>query len=505
MPGYEAITSIKYPTSDTPTVNTYGTDRVIRQVTSTGEEWKFSYRRTGACVAKVLDAPTTVLNSLQTYSFTCKAGQPLTSRTCANGQCTESAVGVCPDVESEETIAAGWRFYGGVNIETTVVKPDGHKTITRFNPRGMPTEEIDELGQSTKHAYDAKQQRVKTIDALGRETRYEYDAVGNRTATIDPLGRRVDAVYDPSTSKPTSLTQYLLGVPSTQGGQQTSYTPVIRSMAYDSRGNLTGMTDPSGHLTQIGYDGKGLMSEIVLPAHSGASAIPVIAGAASTTMSRTARKLTLGYNAAGDLAALADAQGNESRFTNDSLGRTVGVVDPLGYSSQIQYNALDQVTKTTDALAQDSALTYDSAARTTAVVNPAGVAIERYGYDAQGRVNRVTDALNQDTSIEYDSASRPSRITDRKGQATSIGYDAAGRISQISQARPDRQLPVRHPGPPERGARCDDGQQLPIRRGRSHHPNRHHHGRRQPSPAVRIRQPGPGQQAHLERHGHRRA
>ena len=433
MPDYEGITSIKYPTSDTPTVNTYGTDRVIRQVTSTGEEWKFSYKRAGACVAKVLDAPTAILNSVQTYSFTCKAGQPLTSRTCANGQCTDSVVGVCPDVESEETIAAGWRFYGGVNLETTTVKPGGHKTITRFNSRGMVTEQVDELGQSTKHAYDAKQQRVKTTDALGRETRYEYDAVGNRTATIDPLGRRVDAVYDAATSKPTSLTQYLLGVPSTQGGQQASYTPVIRSMSYDSQGNLTSATDPTGHITQLGCETKGLVSEIVLPAHGSADAIPVIAGGAGTTIVRSARKLTLGYNAGGDLAVLTDAQGNETRFANDALGRSVGIMDPLGYSSQIQYNALDQVTKTTNALAQDSALTYDSAARTTAVVNPANVAIERYGYDAQGRVNRVTDALNQDIGIEYDSSGRPSRITDRKGQATTIGYDAAGQISQISK------------------------------------------------------------------------
>jgi len=320
-----------------------------------------------------------------------------------------------PEHQYEETIAAGWRFYGGVNLETTTVKPGGHKTITRFNSRGMVTEQIDELGQSTKHAYDAKQQRVKTTDALGRETKYEYDPVGNRTATIDPLGRRAEADYDASINKPTSVTQFLLGVPSTQGGQQVSYTPVIRSMSYDARANLRSMTDPTGHLTQIDYDSRGLMSEIVLPAHANASGIPVVTGGAGATIARTARKLTLGYNNAGDLAVLTDAQGNETRFTNDGLGRPVGIMDPLGYSSQIHYNTLDQVTKTTNALAQDSALTYDSAARTTAVVNPANVAIERYGYDAQGRVNRVTDALNQDTSIEYgDGTARQGRKPPRE-------------------------------------------------------------------------------------------
>ena len=95
--GYQGIASVKYPDSDTPTVNTYGTDRVVKQNTSTGQEWTFSYRRAGACVAKVLAQPEISGANTKTWDFTCRAGQPLASRTCASGQCTEALTGTCPD------------------------------------------------------------------------------------------------------------------------------------------------------------------------------------------------------------------------------------------------------------------------------------------------------------------------------------------------------------------------------------------------------------------------
>jgi RHS repeat-associated protein len=433
QPAYEAIASIKYPDSDQPTVNTYGTDRILKQVTSAGEELKFSYRRAGACLAKVYDTPRTSNGVNETFAFTCKAGQTLASRVCANGQCTEQVTGICPDVDSEENRTAGWRFYGGTNIETRVTKANGAQRVYKFNARGMPTEEIDELGQSTKHYYDAKQQLVRTIDAIGREGKYEYDDAGNRTASIDALGRRFETTYDSVLSKPTSHTQYLLGVPSTVGGQQLSYTPVVQTIAYDGKGNATAMADPTGITSQVAYDYRGQVSQITLPARSDASSVPIVSNGVAATVPRNARKLTLGYNSAGDLTLISDALGNETRYQTDTLGRTIGATDPLGYSSHGQYNALDQPTGTTDALAQQTALTYDSAGRLTGVVNQAGVTIESYGYDANGRPNRVSDALGQSRTIVYDNSNRPVSITDRKGQVTTISYDPRGHIVQIDK------------------------------------------------------------------------
>lgn len=438
LPGdHWGITSIKYPESETPTVNTYGSDRILKQTTSTGEQWKFSYKRSGACVAKIIDPPVQEPHRYLGFDYTCRAGQPLSRRVCTSdgttSQCTETLSGTCPEEDNEETHAQGWRFYGGVNLQTTVTKPDGNKQVWRFNARGMPIEETDEQGQSTHHSYDANHRRIKTTDPLGRETKYEYDANGNQTASIDPLGRRTETAWDPVLNKPTGHTSYLLGVPSTQGGQQLSYTPVNQTIAYDAKGNVVATTDPTGIASQISYDSRGQISTLTLPARASASTVPVITAATNTTIPKANRKITLGYNPAGDIASLSDAQGNDTSFTTDALGRTTGQTDPLGYSSTTQYNALDQLTQAKDALNQTSALNYDAAARLTGVVNQAGVTIEGYGYDSQGRVNRVTDALGQSTSIRYDASGRIDQVTDRKGQQTTISYDARGQISQISK------------------------------------------------------------------------
>jgi RHS repeat-associated protein len=437
--GFQGVGSIKYPGSDTPTTNTYSTDRIVKQTTSTGEIWKMSYRRTGACVAKVL--PTSVSNGAftQTWDYTCRAGQPLASRTCSGGQCTESVSGTCPEVDSEENRQAGWRFYGGNNIETTVTKPDGNTTRTKFNARGLQTEAIDELGQSTKYVYDAKQHLVKMIDPLGREAKYEYDAsVGNRIAAIDPLGRRVETAYETTYNNVSQVTQFLLGVPSVQGGQNLSYTPFSRSMTYDAKGNLAATLDPTGQSTQMAYNSLGQLSSVTLPAKVGATGIPIINGGTASTLAPGQRKVTLGYNAAGDISLITDALGQETRLSNDALGRQTGSTDPLGYSSGQQYNAIDQPIQSTNALGQNASMTYDVAGRVTAVINPAGVTIESYTYDAQGRLTRQNDALGQSTSIEYDSSNRPVKVTDRKGQVSTVSYTERGQVSTL--VSPDRSV-----------------------------------------------------------------
>ena len=411
------ITQIQYPYAEQPTQNVYSASgRVIRQTASDGTTTKFGYRYAGACVQRPTASPSIYEHCLDSNV----AGH------------VKALAGQCPAEDNEESQAAGWSFTGGSVLQARVTQPDGGQTITRFNPRGMPTEVIDALGQSTKNFYDAKQQRIKTIDALGREVKYEYDQVGNRTAVIDPLGRRSETGYDPVLNQPTSTTQFLLGVPSTQGGQQLSYTPVIQSMAYDSRGNAIAGTDPTGMAGQMAYDAKGLLSQITLTAQTAAASVPIVSNGAASSILKAQRKITLGYNNAGDLAVVTDGQNNESRFTSDALGRPSTSTDALGYSSKTEYNALDQATKATNALNQDSRLEYDSAARLTGVVNEANVTIEGYGYDTNGRVSRITDALGQNTGVDYDASARPIRITDRKGQVTTITYNERGQVSQVS-------------------------------------------------------------------------
>lgn len=442
-PSMRLLSSILYPDSDTPTVNTYGTDRVVKQVTSRGETWKFAYRRTGACVVKVLGGEGGLEpvggGSGRVWDYTCRAGQSLSTRTIAPSGGNTIAIplaGTCPEIESEETRAAGWRFFGGTVQEVIVTQPDGQVRRSKFNARGLATEAIDPLGQRTQFVYDAKQQKTKSIDPLGRETRYEYDAVGNLTAVVDALGQRIEAMYDPTFNKPVQVTRFLLGVPSTQGGVELSYTPVFTSGAYDNAGRLTSMTSPVGLQSSLSYNTQGLVSNAVAPAQVNSGSIPTVQSGVISSIAPSQRKFNFAYTGAGDLSRVINAQGNETRLDSDALGRMTGSTDALGYSNSLQYNTLDQATQATDPLQQNTGLSYDTAGRVTAVTNAAGVQIERYGYDAKGRLTSKTDALNQSESYEYDAANRLSKVTNRKGQLSTLRYNERGQLASLEL--PDR-------------------------------------------------------------------
>lgn len=432
--GARGIASILYPTSSTPTINTYGTDRIVKQTTSMGETWKFAYRRTGACVAKLSNSGI----AGRTWDFTCRAGQSLANRKCAGGVCTTTEVGTCPDTDSDESREAGWRFYGGTTQETTVTRPDGTITRTKFNARGMPTETIDPAGQPTQYVYDASQQLTKMVDALGRVTRYEYDASGNRTAMVDALGQRVETKYEPLFNKPTQTTRFLLGVPSNQGGIELSFTPLFSSASYDSRGNLIQLTNEVGLRSTMEYNANGLMASMSPPAQVTSSTIPVVSGGVATTINRDSRKVTMSYNSAGDLIRMTDLQSNQVQIGTDDLGRDLNVTDPLGFANQMEYNTLDQQTENTDALAQTSRVVYDSANRPISVINELGAAIESYAYDNQGRLITTTNALNQAETYEYDSFNRVVKVTDRKGQVWTMAYNERSQLSMITG--PDRSI-----------------------------------------------------------------
>ena len=96
----------------------------------------------------------------------------------------------------------------------------------------------------------------------------------------------------------------------------------------------------------MAYDSKGQLSAITLAALVSATSVPVINAGATTpaTIPTSQRKVTLGYNAAGDVNVITDALGQETRLNTDALGRQTGSTHPLGYSSSQQYNQLDQPT-----------------------------------------------------------------------------------------------------------------------------------------------------------------
>ena len=426
-PYWRGIASMSKPGHDQPTRNIYNTDRVVSQTTASGQTFRFDYRRVGACVVKVAD------EAAKTWAFTCQAGQPLSQRTCPGGNCTEPMEGLCPEVDSEEAKAQGWRFYGGSNAQTTVTQPSGALITNRYDASGNVVQAIDELGQITRYRYNSDNRLTQVTDPLGRTSSYRYDTHGRRVGVERPLQRRADYAYNNAFERLSEVTRWLMGVPSVApDGTPLSNTPLLSSFSYDAQGKLVRRQDPMGHVLTYEHNSAGQISRATAPYKVGTSAINILRDGQAATIAPSQRSQQMQYNAAGDISAVIDALSQTWSLGSDEIGRTTSVTDPLAYQQQISHNAVGQVTQITDELGQNSRREFDAAGRLTAVINAAGVAIERYEYDAQGRLTAVEDALGARTTTEYDSAGRVQAVTDRKGQRITVGYDARGQITALN-------------------------------------------------------------------------
>ncbi|MBL8480670.1 MAG: RHS repeat protein, partial [Rhodocyclaceae bacterium] len=276
------MASILRPGHSQATQNFHGPGtRVLRQIADNGQENRFDYELTGACVTHV--------------------SQP-------GVRCTGAS---CPTVDSWDNYQAGWRIHGGQVVATTLTEADGSRRRIVFDARGAATKQSDAIGQPTRTELDANGRPARRTDALGRSTRYSYDERGNVIRTVDSLNRITDTAYDPIWNKPASVTRYL------ENG-----AAVTQQFQYDrTTGNLTRSVDPSGQASTYAYTASGQLASIIDPlGHS--------------------RRFD--YNAAGDLIQITDPLGNETRIGTDNAGRATSHTNPLGHTGTQTWTGLDQ-------------------------------------------------------------------------------------------------------------------------------------------------------------------
>ncbi len=208
---------------------------------------------------------------------------------------------------------------------------------------------------STTASYDALSQVVYSTDPLGHKTRTDYDAL-HRPVTVTV--NYVDGAFDPA--KPDE--------------------DLITVTTYDSAGNRVQVKDPKGIVTQYEYDLLNRLTAVVENYVSG--------GPQNTD---TNVRTTYAYDAAGNLASIADGRGKVTRFTYDLLNRQLSATDPLTHTTVYTYNAAGDQIGLQDANGQVTSLSYDLLDRLTAVDYPGSTPDVAYGYNVLGLRTVMTD------------------------------------------------------------------------------------------------------------------
>jgi RHS repeat-associated protein len=282
------------------------------------------------------------------------------------------------------------------------------------------TSHTDERGNVTTFVIDPANGNVNAIDRpLGHHTEFTYTPSGQIDTLIDAQGRLNDYDYDPL-GRLERIT-FALGTPD----------EAFRRYFYDQNttagraGLVTSMQNENGALTQYAYDALNRLTQITGADPDG----PGLPLASPVT--------TFGYDAAGNLTTINDANSRVTTYEFDSLGRMVLQTEPdpdfggplSGAVSTFAYDALGNLLEARDPLGNVTKHSYDSRSRLVKTVDPDG-GIVRFRYDLDGNLTALTDPLLNTTTFAYDARDRQVRETDPLGKSIRYAYDGTSNLIQ---------------------------------------------------------------------------
>jgi RHS repeat-associated protein/uncharacterized repeat protein (TIGR01451 family) len=142
-------------------------------------------------------------------------------------------------------------------------------TSYQYDTNGNLTVVMDANAHTNTFGYDANGNRIWTRDARGYQTDSTYDAFSRLTRTRNALGHQVDYAYDDRDNL-TNLTTRA-GTVANGYNAKNQLTSTTKGdvgarrttlYAYNAKGQISQVTEPTGVVTAYGYDARGNLTNI---------------------------------------------------------------------------------------------------------------------------------------------------------------------------------------------------------------------------------------------------
>jgi RHS repeat-associated protein len=329
----------------------------------------------------------------------------------------------------------------------TVTDPQGHTTDTTYAPlRSWRTvAKTDADGGVTSYAYDTGGFLNTVTDPNGNAAITGHDQNGNVVSTTTCRAAKncqtSFATYYHDASKPLDPRN---GKPLTVSDARSSDpadTTYRTTTTYTSLGQVKTVRLPDGRAATRAYTAGGEPAVGDGTAPAGLVATIETPGGAVTRYE---------YTAGGDVARITEPSGLVSEFGYDGLGRQVTRTEisdavPDGVSTTYGYDAMSRIVTETGAAVENELTgethrpevrrTYDpdSRLRTETAIDLSGNSADRatsYLYDGHGRVSHVIDAEGNDTFSLYDNLGRLTQQTDALGTVVRYAYTPRGQLAE---------------------------------------------------------------------------
>ena len=314
-----------------------------------------------------------------------------------------------------------WKFeYDGLIRQTKAILPEGNSILQVYDLKGniLTRTFVPKSGSGLSDVVNS----------------FTYHSTFNSVLTsTDGLGRVTTHTYDSVTGKKTEIKQALI----------TGQHPTI-TFTWNSRGQILTRVDQTGIVTKFNYDSTTeKLNSIVHDEGVG----------------RLNLTTTLGYNSRGDVTSVTDSLGNSTSMQVDVLRRITQITapSPLSYITNFEYDdngnrtkveretgdalnpwqtftatfrADDLIASITDPGNQSTSFDYTSLRQLWKTTDAASGVIERI-YDAGGRLSVIKDqALNTSLTQTYTDNSRLASIKDARNNITSYQYDGLDRLKK---------------------------------------------------------------------------
>ncbi len=290
--------------------------------------------------------------------------------------------------------------YDSLHRLTGVTDPLGHTALRAYDATGRLLQAIDVAGETTEYQYNENGQLTKHIAPDQEEWTFEYgtarDVVTGRplVARVNPLGHRESYEYDRVGNVTTIIAPNGHEDDGTVTGEhqtQIDYDPARRPIQ---------ITDASGEITRVQYNGVGQISRRTLA--NGGDETYRYDGLGrlveSTDVLGRKTQIHYGHDADNPARRYYEVTGDGGAVA-DKL-RVVRIADPDGLTTRQEYNVRGQLIRQLQyASSQADPVVSDS---WTGVLNLSGVRETRFDYDELGRLVRTTDGKGRRIYRTYD-------------------------------------------------------------------------------------------------------
>jgi RHS repeat-associated protein len=264
---------------------------------------------------------------------------------------------------------------------------------------------------------------------------FDYNDWGLVTKVTDPLGRVTQLEYDTNGYSLKSVKQKV----------GTAFETLLEVPAYNTASRPLQIRDAAGKLTTMTYNSRGQISSVTDPLMR------------VTNFTYQENAALAGYMQQKSVQSVIPA--NTSSFTFDSTDRVASTTGPDGYTASYLYDNLDRLTRTTypDATFESYQYThldlvgfkdrenrltergFDAARRLRWERDPLGQ-LTQYDWCSCGSLKELIDPKGNTTRWEYSPSGRNTKKIYADGRAYTMAYDIAGRM--ISSTDPKGQSTV---------------------------------------------------------------